>query len=186
MLRNSNISKKSKVCIGCNLHEVTMDNYSYIGEMSRVTCCSIGKFCSISNNCIIGGGEHPLEFVSTSPIFLKGVNVLRHNFSNHDYAPHSLTVIENDVWIGAGVTIKSGIKISNGAVIGMGAVVTKNVGPYEVWGGNPARMIKKRFDDETIRELLRTKWWDKEDGIIQMHSETMNNPDLFLEKWEEI
>ena len=72
-------------------------------------------------------------------------------------------VIGNDVWIGLNTTILSGISIGDGAIIGAESLVTKNVGPYEIWGGNPAKFIKKRFDDDTIQKLLEIKWWDWED-----------------------
>ena len=76
------------------------------------------------------------------------------------YKPYKKTIIEHDVWIGTNAIIKAGVKISTGAVIAMGAVVTKDVGPYEIWGGVPARLIKKRFSEEKIKNLLNSMWWD--------------------------
>lgn len=73
--------------------------------------------------------------------------------------PTPRTVIGNDVWIGQGAFIKAGVHIGTGAVIGMGAVVTHDVEPYKIWVGNPARLIRKRFDDEMVQQLLASKWW---------------------------
>ncbi len=128
--------------------------YSYIGNYCTVINSEIGKFCSIADNCIIGGANHPIGWVSTSPVFHQGKNVLRKNFSALEFVTTTRTFIGNDVWIGSNCLIKSGIKISDGAVIGMGSVVTKNVGPYEIWAGNPAKMIKGRFADSIIDDLL--------------------------------
>ena len=150
--------KTAKVCPGSELTKVEIGRYSYLGSRCFVVNARIGSFCSIADMVTIGGAEHPLHFVSTSPVFLKGNNVLRKNFSEHSFSANKLTVIENDVWIGRNATIKSGVHISTGAVIGSNSMVTKDVGPYEIWAGNPARCIRKRFDDDTINKLLELKW----------------------------
>ena len=93
-------------------------------------------------------------------MFLKGTNPVRKNFLNVKYESCPKTFIGNDVWIGADVKIKSGITIGNGAVIGAGAVVTKNIPDFAVVGGVPAKIIKYRFDDETISKLLDSNWWE--------------------------
>jgi acetyltransferase-like isoleucine patch superfamily enzyme len=121
----------------------------------------IGKFCSIATDVVIFlGGNHKLEWISTYPF-----NVLNDDFPEaKSIKGHPVTkgnvIIGNDVWIGRGVTIMSGLTIGNGAVIAAGSVVTKNIGDYEVWGGNPAKFIKKRFTDEEIVKLLEIQWWN--------------------------
>ncbi len=90
------------------------------------------------------------------------------------------TIIENDVWIAHDVKIKGGVTISTGAVIGMGAVVTHDIGPYEIWAGNPARLIKKRFNDEIIERLLISKWWDLNSVELQKYAQWFYEPELFL------
>ncbi len=95
-----------------------------------------------------------------------------------------MTVIENDVWVGAGSLIKSGITIHNGAVIGMGSVVTHDVPAYEVWAGNPARQIKDRFDDDVKRTIEATRWWDQSDEVIERMAHNFDNAAEFAGKNE--
>ena len=82
--------------------------------------------------------------------------------------------------------IKAGVKIGDGAVIGMGSIVTHDVGAYEIWVGNPARLIRKRFDEETINELMKTKWWEWEDQSIEKYAEDFTSPESFVKNLEEI
>lgn len=161
------IDKTAKVDSECTLSKVKMGRYSYVASGTRITDTDIGAFCSIGARCGIGGGVHPTDTVSTSPVFLKGKNILKKNFAEIPYAPSSTVEIGNDVWIGEGVCIVSGIKIGDGAVIGAHAVVTKNVEPYSVIAGVPAREIRKRFDDITIEKLLRLKWWEWPEEKLQ-------------------
>lgn len=121
----------------------------------------IGKFCSIAKNVTIFlGGNHRVDWISTYPFFEIFQDIPTHKIiAGHPSTKGDVT-IGNDVWIGRNVTILSGVKIGNGAVIAAGAVITKNIGCYEIWGGNPAKMIKKRFDQETIEYLEKLKWWD--------------------------
>ncbi|NLL54785.1 MAG: CatB-related O-acetyltransferase [Clostridiales bacterium] len=91
-------------------------------------------------------------------------------FADLPHEPYARTRIGNDVWIGQNALIRGGVAIGDGAVIGMGAVVTKDVGPYEVWAGNPARLIKKRFDAETIRRLQELAWWDWPEEEIRQNA----------------
>jgi acetyltransferase-like isoleucine patch superfamily enzyme len=122
---------------------------------------TIGKFCSIADNVTIFlGGNHRTDWITTYPF-----NTLKTYFpeANHIKGHPSTkgdVIIGNDVWIGRNVIIMSGITIGNGAVIAVGAVVSKNIGDYEIWGGNPARLLKKRFGDETINELVELAWWN--------------------------
>lgn len=124
----------------------------------------IGKFCSISSGVIIElGGIHRSDLVTTYPFKAfpdnwRGAKDLKSE--EVDAISKGDVVIGNDVWIARGATILSGVRIGDGAVIGAGAVVTKDVEPYSIVAGNPARLIRKRFDDETIRKLLEIKWWD--------------------------
>lgn len=121
----------------------------------------IGKFCSISTDVhILLGGNHRTDWITTYPF-----NILSQNFpSANNITGHPSTKgdikIGNDVWVGYGSTILSGITIGDGAVIAANAVVTKDVPPYTIVAGNPARVVKKRFDDVIIEKLLQIKWWD--------------------------
>ncbi len=178
-LRQCEISKKAKVCSRSELTNVRLDDFSYIGNQCFMVDVSIGKYCSIADRCCIGGVAHPIERVSTSPVFQKGRNVLNTNFAFFDRPKDEVTIIENDVWIGMGAYIKGGITIHNGAVVGMGSVVTLDIPPYEICAGNPARFIKKRFDDDIIQMLMSSAWWNWPDEKICQYGDSFINPHSF-------
>lgn len=162
----------------------TMGRYSYVARGSFVESTDIGSFCSIGSDCNVGGAGHPLDHVSTSPVFHSGGNILGKVFAPIEFEPFRRTVIENDVWIGQGAKVRAGVHISTGAVVGMGSVLTKDVGPYEIWAGNPARLIRKRFDDETIAGLLASRWWGWDDRTVASHASSFSDPSLLLGELE--
>ena len=158
--------------IECNL---SMGAFSY-GVDGFFSGVQIGRYCSIAGQAQIGRGNHPMDWVSTSPFqYLSPFLDVGKQFSSskeyHSYTPPEIPndifstgyptniTIGNDVWIGHGAFIKPGITIGDGAIIGAMAVVTKNVAPYHIVAGNPARVIKQRFSDEIIAELMALKWW---------------------------
>lgn len=183
IIQNSAIDKTSAISSGVKFYRSRIDKYSYIGRNSFIIDTEIGKFCCIGPGCNIGGTGHPIDWVSTSSVFHKWDNILKKNFSRHEYDIFSETVIGNDVWIATNVMIKAGVKISDGAVIGMGSVVTKDVGPYEIWAGNPARCIRKRFDDESIDKLLEIKWWEFNDKELEDKAKYFKDTNLFIDKF---
>jgi acetyltransferase-like isoleucine patch superfamily enzyme len=129
------------------------------------TSLMIGKYCSIATDVIIFlGSEHRTEWISTYPFPLlwnEAESIKGHPSTKGD------VVIGNDVWIGFGATILSGVTIGDGAAIGACSVVTRNVPSYAIVGGNPAQVIRYRFDEETIQKLLRIKWWDWPDEKVK-------------------
>lgn len=179
-IQDSVVEKRAAICKGVRFYRSRIGKYSYVGNNTFITNTHIGNFTSISGECYIGGTSHPIHWVSTSSVFHKWKNILHKNFSDFEYDIFQETQIGNDVWIGQGAKIKAGVKIHDGAVIGMGSVVTKNVGPYEVWGGNPAKCIKKRFDEDTIERLLAKEWWNWDDSAIQSKACYMNDIHIFL------
>ena len=185
LLSDAEIDKNAAIHSYTRFYRSRIGKYSYIGRNCFVTNTTIGSFCSIAGKCEIGGTSHPLDWVSTSSTFHKWENVFRKNFARHEFEIFHATVIENDVWIGTGAMIRAGVHIGTGAVIGMGAVVTKDIGPYEIWAGNPARLIRKRFDDETIKRLLETEWWAADDDTIERYAPYVTNVQDFLKRWEE-
>lgn len=149
-----------------------------------------GRFCSLAGGItFLIGGNHPLKnVVSTSPLDIGGVvkemfDKVRPNLSplpNVRHNPRQI-IIGHDVWIGMGVTIMGGVKIGNGAVVGTNSVVAKDIPPYAIAVGNPARVIKYRFDEETIRKMLAVKWWNWDLEKIADNFPLMNDFEKFLE-----
>jgi len=147
---------------------VQLGDYSYVNEGSLVISGHIGRFCSISPACTIGLQEHPLTLLSTSPLLYGDDNVLGEPRRWEEItAPPQ---IGSDVWIGAHAVILQGVSIGHGAVIAAGAVVTRDVPPYAVVGGVPAKVIKMRFSEETVRALLELSWWDWPLETLQRHA----------------
>lgn len=147
----------------------------------------IGSFCSIGSGAafIMAGNQgHRNEWVSTFPFYWMP-EVPAFAGAENGYLPAGDTVIGNDVWIGSEVIIMPGIKIGDGAVIGTRALVTRDVEPYTIIGGNPAKQIRKRFDDEKIELLLKIKWWNWSDQQLQqaMPFLTSGNIDALHRLW---
>ncbi|WP_414054793.1 CatB-related O-acetyltransferase [Macrococcus equi] len=160
---NENTVLKDNVYIDrfCVIHNSEIDSYSYLGYGCKLNNVKIGRYCSLASDIKIGLGKHPTHLLSTSPIFYSDLNPLKIKIKNKlDFNDQSeRTVIGHDVWIGANVIIMDGVKIGDGAIIGAGSIVTKDVEPFSIVAGIPAKMIKKRFDDEMINEITESNWW---------------------------
>ncbi len=137
----------------------------------------IGKFCQIATGTrfIMNGANHPLDGVSTYPF-----KVFGKSWQDASLTPVTKgdTVIGHDVWIGNSVTFMPGVQVGDGAIIATGSIVTKDVEPYSIVGGNPAKPIRKRFDDETIAFLLELKWWDWDMDKITKNLEFLATGDI--------
>lgn len=181
-VKKSTLKKGVKIDSFSVVVDAKIGEYSYIGEHSSLICAEIGSYCSISNYCAVGGGSHPTDWVSTSPMFNSSKGILKNKYSNNEYNPHKKTIIYNDVWIGSHCLIKSGVTIGNGAVIGMGSVVTKDIPEYEIWAGNPARFIRKRFDDDIVNQISEIQWWNWEREKIISEANGFNNIESFVER----
>lgn len=149
---------------------VSVDDYTYgnfqIFSWDNNTKLKIGKFCSIADGVkFLLGGEHRTDFITTYPF-----NALLENFNYIEGHPHTKgdIYVGNDVWIGRDAKILSGVKINDGAVVGANSLVTKDVPDYAIVAGNPAKIIKYRFNDNIVKKLLDIKWWDfKEEELVK-------------------
>ena len=180
-IRNSHIHPTARCDIGCDIAMSKMGKYSYTGAFTSLSMVEVGNYTSISSGCTIGGGSHPMHWAAMSTVFQNSRGIMRHKLAQHEYQTHTTTYIGSDVWIGGNCIIKGGVRIGDGAVVGMGSVVTHDVGPYEIWAGNPARMIRKRFDDRTIAELMTMRWWDWEDDVMKKRAGDITDVKRFIE-----
>jgi virginiamycin A acetyltransferase len=169
---------------GWQIGEFSYGKPTVIGGM--VAKLHIGKYCSISENCSIILADHNSSFVSTFPflnIEQSGV-ISPQPFPDLHATSKGDVRIGNDVWIGRNTVILSGTSIGDGAVIGAGSVVTKDVPPYGIVVGNPARLVKYRFDQDVIHKLLQVKWWDWDPSFVFENSKDLRSSTQdFLKKY---
>jgi acetyltransferase-like isoleucine patch superfamily enzyme len=178
---DSNVSINGKT----KLINVKVGRYTYFagGNISNTV---IGSFTSIGPNVVIGGlGKHPIDWMSTHPVFYSTLGQVSNSFAKENHFEEFEDVqIGSDVWIGGNVLILDGVKISDGAIIAAGSVVIKDVMPYEIVGGVPAKNIRYRFDSSTINELMHLKWWEFDDKDLSSNAAIFrqNNPKVFIEE----
>lgn len=182
-IRTTHLDASSRIHSGSAVRDCTIDRHSFIGYDCTFYNCSVGPFCSIANRVTVGGVAHPAHFVSTSPVFLSHKDSIKTKFAKHSYLPVLHTQIGPDVWIGEGAFIKAGVIVGPGAIIGMGAVVTRDVPPYAIVAGNPAKLIRFRFEDDIVNGLLEMRWWELPDIELKLIGHLMNCPrDLLIER----
>mgnify|MGYP003303392449 CR=1 FL=1 len=164
----SSVDKKAKIYAKARIFNSVIGAYSYVGRNTSIVHARIGKFCSIAGGSSIGLGTHTLDKLSTSSIFTEKNNGTTHSWvKNNIVNPYKKIIIGNDVWIGARAMIMGGVTIGDGAVIAAGAIVTKDVPPYAVVGGIPAKIIKYRFEKQIIDKLIEIKWWNLSEDILR-------------------
>lgn len=173
----SQVSRKAKVWGGCKLDHSSIGDYSYIGQNSRLIHAHVGKFCSLAGNGAYGMGSHSLDYISTSSLFTSSVNGTRSKWTDKpSFEEYKEIYIGNDVWVGMRVMIMGGVTIGNGAAVAAGAVVTKDVPPYAIVGGVPAKVIKYRFSEDVIAKLEASKWWLLDDETLKQNIDLFQKP----------
>ncbi|MCL1886140.1 MAG: acetyltransferase [Dehalococcoidia bacterium] len=170
----------------CVLTHVTVGDYSYLAGYNHVFCATIGKFCSVASFARINTTNHPIytrvaqhHFTYRSEMYDFGEDDAEF-FSARKAAR---VIVGNDVWIGHSAVVMPGLTIGNGAVIGAGAVVTRDVAPYSVVAGVPARKINMRFPDDVIVKIERSKWWDWDYATIKERLYDFRDWEAFLRKY---
>lgn len=173
----SQVSRKARVWDKCILFHSIVGDYSYIGSGSRLIYANVGKFCSLAGDGSYGMGTHSLGHISSSSIFTSKENGTKISWTDRNsFEEYKEINIGHDVWIGTRVLIMGGVSIGNGAVIGAGAVVTKDVPPYAIVGGVPAKVIKYRFPMEVIQKLEMSQWWNLDEKILKNNIVLFQSP----------
>jgi len=159
---DSTVGQDSHILSGGLINHSHIGKYTYCGKNAFIQNTTIGNYCSIANDVVMGLGAHPLNLFSTSPVFYKSDNTLKIQLVNEDldFEEYKAIIVGSDVWIGARVIIMDGVTIGHGAVVAAGAVVTKDIPPYAIVGGIPAKIIKYRFRELERENLLISKWWE--------------------------
>ncbi len=172
------------------LREVSVGDFSYFERHAEGIYATIGKFCSIAANTRINALEHPLERATTHKISYRPNEYFRYLGVDQAFRERRRArkvSIGNDVWIGHGAVILPGVTVGDGAVIGANAVVSRDVSPYSIVGGAPARVIRMRFADDVVERLERLAWWDWPlERLFEAVPDMQALPiEEFLDRWEE-
>ena len=163
---------------------LTIGAYSYIGRNSEIRSGEIGRFCSIGRNVVMSPAEHPTQFVTTHPVafnkksYFRGDPYFAAIMQGGGGAREARIFIGHDVWIGEGAFLRAGVTIGTGAIIAARAVVVRDVDPYSIVGGTPAKLIRYRFEPKIREGLLASEWWTKD---IRSVSALLREPIRFIE-----
>lgn len=178
------LGKSNKICSPHHLFDVKIGDYTYVAQNSYIGRTTIGKCCSIGPNLICGWGIHPLDTISTHPMFYSTKKQNGMTLSSSDKIEELKHIeIGNDVFIGANVTILDGVVIGDGAVIGAGAVVSKDIPSYAIAVGCPIRIIRYRFPENIRNKLLEIKWWNFSEDNLQDVERMIFDVGGFVEKY---
>jgi phosphonate metabolism protein (transferase hexapeptide repeat family) len=186
IVRDSHLGSWTDVGANTYIVESSFDDYSYAAGDVMIIYSQVGKFCSIASHTRINPGNHPMDRVTQHHCTYRRI---QYGFDEaddkafFDWRRAAKCVIGHDVWIGTAAIILPGVQVGTGAVIGAGAVVTKDVAPYEIVGGTPAKPIRRRFPPDTVEKLLRTAWWDWDRQTLEERFDEFRDIHSFIEKY---
>ena len=187
---DTEIDKSAYIYRGVKVKDAVIGAHTYIAANTDVENAEIGKYCSIADHCRIGMSGHSLHYLSTSPIFTQTMNALQEKWIENDVFENKedeeRAFLGNDVWVGSHVLIKGGVHIGNGACIAAGAVVVKDVAPYSIVGGVPAKVIRYRFSPEVIEKLLELQWWDIPEEVLKKNIVLFQKEDVTVDELERL
>ncbi len=172
--------------IGSNvkLLNSTLGDHSYLNSNTLIQKTTIGKYTSIGSDVKCGLGKHPTDLVSTHPAFYSN-NKEYLTYSDKNYFEEYQNIeIGNDVWIGINAVIMGGVKIGDGAIVAAGSIITKDVEPYSIVGGVPAKHIKFRIPENLIDKIKETRWWDKDEEWMAKNFMFFHKPTEFLKLFD--
>jgi phosphonate metabolism protein (transferase hexapeptide repeat family) len=180
------IGAYTSIGAGCSMRESSLGDYSYLAGEVSIVWTDIGKFCSIASHTRMNPGNHPTWRVTTSHCTYRRAQYGFDTEDDHEFfawrKAHRCEV-GHDVWMGHGTILTAGCKVGIGACIGAGSVITKDVPPFAIYGGVPAKLIKYRFDPRTIEQLMRIAYWDWDHETIKARFHDLLNVHTFIEKY---
>lgn len=184
---NTNFGGINKIGKHTSICGSEIGRFTYMVSYNRLENVKIGNFCSLGQNITIINTLHPSkDFVSTHPAFYSTGKqagksfALKDTFSEHSLIEGRKVIIGNDVWIGSNATLMGGIKIGDGAIVGANSLVTKDIPPYAIVGGVPAKVIRYRFTPEQIEKIEKVQWWDKDDEWLESRVKQFQSIEIFI------
>lgn len=188
-LENCTLGRYTEVTEGCRLTETELGDYSYIMPNGQTWCVTIGKFANIAASVRINATNHPMSRATLHHFTYRAGDYFEDAAHEDDFFAArraNRVVVGHDTWIGHGVTILPGVTIGDGAVVGSGAVVTRDVEPYTIVAGVPAKFMRRRFEPAIAERMQVLAWWDWDHAVLRAALDDFRNlsAEAFLERYE--